>query len=632
MLSKRQQQCLDYVLCIPQSIKQSISCPFRSKHKRYFVYALVLFVVCVTLYLKFNKFFQRANVVNPCTLPNIDVHDKSLDSVFRDTPTEMCDFWEDLVYFDGKGFLQINYETMKRYGYTKLECMYSEIEIKDINNVEFLNKAPLTSPSYTQSDFVHVECLNSDAKVVYSNFLYKINNATKTRKQTLGQESKDQLNIIILGLDSVSRLVAERKLPLTMTYIRDKLGAYVMKGYTKIGDNTTPNLIAMLTGKTIMEYIVKLPSFDYPQFYKEVIDKGYTECHSEDWAFWWPNFGFKYPMYTHYTRTLFLAKEKRNIFMETASSDVNTSDSSFCFGNKLQHRVLLDYIHKFLDSYKTKLKYIFMWQNEIGHHDSNKLQHIDEDLKKLIQRLNDTNELEKSLVIICGDHGPRYGPVLETDIGRFTGRLPLMAVLLPEQIKKRFPHIHQNMLLNTERLTSPFDIYETLEDIVYQNFDFSKVEFKNGVPPRGISLFKNIPQDRSCFDAGISEHYCACYSFSDVPVDTTPVIEVAKFVVQSINNLLVGVKTKCANLELIKIKSAKVQHVPKTDESTSSSINYVVVVQTVPGEGIFEATAQYYSRSQITMLGDINRLNAYGNQSSCIDNHLLHLYCYCLGQ
>ena len=606
-----------------------LSCPCRSKYKRYCVYALVLFVACATLYLKFNKFFQRANVVNPCTLSDIDFYDKSLDKVFKDTPTEKCALWEDLVYFDDKGFLQIDYGAVKRYGYTNLECRYSEIEITDINNANFIKQAHLTSPSYTHSDFVHVECLNSDAKIVYSNFLYKINNATRTRKHTLGQVSKDQLNIIILGLDSVSRLVAERKLPLTMAYLRDKLGAYVMKGYTKIGDNTTPNLIAMLTGKTIMEYLVKLPSFDYPQFYKEVIAKGYIECHSEDWAYWWPNFGFKYPMYTHYTRTLFLAKEKRNIFMEP-SSGVNNSDSRFCFGNKLQHRVLLDYIHKCLDSYRTKLKYIFMWQNELGHHDSNKLQYIDEDLKKLIQRLKDTTELERSLVIICGDHGPRYGPVLENDIGRFTGRLPLMAVLVPEQIKRRFPHIHQNLLLNTERLTSPFDIYETLEDIVYQNFEYSKLKFKNGIPPRGISLFKKIPENRSCFDAGISEHYCPCYSFSDVRVDTTPVVDVANFVVHSMNKFLEGEKAKCANLELLKIKSAKLQHAPKTDESASGSTNYVVVLQTVPGEGLFEATAQHFSSSQIKLLGDINRLNAYGNQSSCIDNHLLHLYCYCL--
>ena len=488
-----------------------------------------MFVICTTIYLRFNKLFQPVSVLNPCTLPDIDFYDKSLDRIFKNTPTEQCDSWKDLIHFDKKGLLYIDHEAVNRYGYSKLSCRYSEIEIADINNANFIKQTPLVSPSYPQSDFVHVECLNADEKIIYSNFLYKINNATvKTPK--LGQTSNDQLNIIILGLDSVSRLVAERKIPKTMTYIRDELGAYVMKGYTKIGDNTTPNLIAMLTGKTIMEYLVNLPSFDYPQFYKEVIAKGYIECHSEDWAYWWPNFGFKYPMYTHYTRTLFLAKEKRKIFIEFPSG-VFTSDSRFCFGNKLQHTVLLDYIHKCLDSYSSKLKYIFMWQNEIGHHDSNKLQYIDDELKQLIQRLNETRELEKSIVIVCGDHGPRYGPVLENDIGRFTGRLPLMAILVPEQIKKRFPHIHQNMLHNTERLTSPFDIYETLNDVLYKRFEKSDIKCENGVPPRGISLFKRIPKNRSCYDAGISEHYCPCYSFSDVRVDITPVTEVANFVV-----------------------------------------------------------------------------------------------------
>ena len=623
----RLHQSSNCVLSVFQSVMRCLSCPCRSKYKRYCAYVLTLFIICATLYHRYNKWFQRANVVNPCTLSKLDFYDKSLDKIFKNTPTEKCDFMKDLIYFDAKGMLHIDHGAMKIYGYAKLSCRYSEVEITDINNADLIKQTPLTSSSYPQSDFVHVECLNADEKIVYSNFLYKINNETAGRHK-LGQASNDQLNIIILGLDSTSRLVAERKIPKTLAYIREELGAYVMKGYTKVGDNTMPNLIAMLTGKTIMEYLVNLPSFDYPQFYKDVIAKGYIECHSEDWAYWWPSFGFKYPMYTHYTRTLFLAKEKRNIFMQSPSG-VHTSYSPVCFGNKLQHRVLIDYINKFLDNYSSKLKYIFMWQNELGHHNSNKLQYIDEDLKALIKRLKVTNELEKSLVIICGDHGPRYGPVLESDIGRFTGRLPLMAVLVPDQLKKRFPHIDQNMLLNTERLTSPFDIYETLNDILFQRFEQSSIKCNNGVPPRGISLFKSIPKNRSCFDAGISEHYCPCYSFTNVRVDITPVKVVANYVVQSMNKLLEEEHTKCANLELLKIKSAKVQHAPKTGESTSSSTNYVVVLQTIPGEGVFEATAQYFSGSEIKLLGDINRLNAYGNQSSCIENHLLHLYCYC---
>jgi hypothetical protein len=42
-------------------------------------------------------------------------------------------------------------------------------------------------------------------------------------------ESKDDLSIYMFGFDSLSRLIAERKMPLTMNYLRKELGAYVLK-------------------------------------------------------------------------------------------------------------------------------------------------------------------------------------------------------------------------------------------------------------------------------------------------------------------------------------------------------------------------------------------------------------------
>jgi hypothetical protein len=42
-------------------------------------------------------------------------------------------------------------------------------------------------------------------------------------KKKIQRESNEQLNLFMFGFDSVSRLAAERKLPKTMNYIRNKL-------------------------------------------------------------------------------------------------------------------------------------------------------------------------------------------------------------------------------------------------------------------------------------------------------------------------------------------------------------------------------------------------------------------------
>ena len=625
-----QRLVLKKTLIVPQLFIKILffpgSCTRRIRNKKkIFRRILIIFVIAVVFYIQFNVLFQRQNVIKPCILPNIDFYDKSLDAVFWHIATENCDHWEDLVIFDENGGLRRNGDAIKRLSYTNLTCGYSTVDLYDQNNAHISDKTVYTLPSYTESDFVHAKCHNAKGQAVYSNLLYKIDNKTVFRQRKLGEESKDQLSIIILGLDSVSRLVAERKLPLTLPYFRDKLGAYVMKGYTKVGDNTFPNLLAMLTGKTLLE--AAIPTLDYPQIYRDVINKGYIDCYAEDWTSYFPLIGFKFPYYTHYLRKLFLARLKAQLFMN--ASGATSSKSPLCFGNKQQHQILIDYCQKCVDSYKNKLKYIFMWQNEIGHHQSNKVQYADEDLKTFLQRLNDTNQIQHTVVVLCADHGPRYGPVVKNDIGRLTGRLPLLAILLPEQIKQRFPHIHQNMLRNTEKLTTPFDLHETLKDIIHQNFGRKENLYQKEVLPRGISLFQNIPEYRSCYDAGVSGHYCPCYSFSNVPIREKAVIEVSNHIVASMNEFLSKEKENCAKLKLFKIHSAKIQHAPKTDTEWESSTNYVVVLETVPGGGLFEATTRYFSSSKMKLLGDVNRINEYGNQSSCITDHFLHLYCYC---
>ena len=64
----------------------------------------------------------------------------------------------------------------------------------------------------------------SNAKIPCERSAFLGNNET-TDKHKLRQTSYDQLNINYLGLDSVSKRVADRKLPKTMAYMRLELSA-----------------------------------------------------------------------------------------------------------------------------------------------------------------------------------------------------------------------------------------------------------------------------------------------------------------------------------------------------------------------------------------------------------------------
>ena len=61
------------------------------------------------------------------------------------------------------------------------------------------------------------------------------------------------LNVLVIGLDSVSHGSAQRKLPLVYKYLRDELGAYFFHGHSVTGDGTVEQMAPMLTGRKFME-------------------------------------------------------------------------------------------------------------------------------------------------------------------------------------------------------------------------------------------------------------------------------------------------------------------------------------------------------------------------------------------
>lgn len=67
------------------------------------------------------------------------------------------------------------------------------------------------------------------------------------------ERQEDDYNVMILGIDSVSKLNFHRMLNLTAKTILDDLGGIEMQGFNKVADNTFPNLIPLLSGLSVDE-------------------------------------------------------------------------------------------------------------------------------------------------------------------------------------------------------------------------------------------------------------------------------------------------------------------------------------------------------------------------------------------
>lgn len=170
---------------------------------------------------------------------------------------------------------------------------------------------------------------------------------------------------------------------------------------------------------------------------------------------------------------------------------------------------------------------------------------------------------------------------------------------------------------------------------------------------RAISLFDHIPRNRSCADAYIEPHWCACLNWQQINVTTElgPLLKAAASIIGTINNATEKFRIYCEPLQLKQINWA-MRLLPRTallafkhnadvdgylaemggNTRTSEEI-YQLQIMVTPGDSLFEASV-YHNLQTFTMhtkLSEISRINKYGNQASCIYERdpELRKYCYC---
>ena len=82
-------------------------------------------------------------------------------------------------------------------------------------------------------------------------------------------------------------------------------------------------------------------------------------------------------------------------------------------------------------------------------------------------------------------------------------------IFFSDWFRRKYPGLASNLATNANRLTTPFDVYETLQHIL--DADWPTLEEEAGRKmkgrSRGYSLFEKIPEERSCEDAEILPHW-----------------------------------------------------------------------------------------------------------------------------
>uniref|UniRef100_A0A914YB69 Uncharacterized protein n=1 Tax=Panagrolaimus superbus TaxID=310955 RepID=A0A914YB69_9BILA len=415
-------------------------------------------------------------------------------------------------------------------------------------------------------------------------------------------------NVVIIGIDSVSRSNVIRNLPLTYKYLTQEIGGWDMRGYVKIDDNTFPNMVAVLTGHkaTVQKSEFKLK----PQF--EFVD---------EWPFIWKNL-------SNIGYTTMLAEEQPGIFSYKAPG----------FKKQPTDVYLRSYesIERFMENQNSLNKpyFVFSFLWKLSHDITYEIEKLDEILVTWLEKIHKKELLKNTLLFITSDHGNRFDKIRSTLIGRYEERMPFLFMRPPEEMLNRFPTIENALTTNLYRMSCHYDFYETLIDIVKGEYgNVKRPRFKD----RGYSLFSEIPSTRTCKDVQIEEHFCVCQEETSLSINDPLVQRSAKAILEQINESLNPVNERC-----LSVQNNNRYHYAQllTDKNVTNIISFVrVTLQTTPNNGVFEGVVQVTQASStnskiiaaITGYDNISRINTYGKAANCISltHRYLEKFCTC---
>lgn len=606
--------------------------------------------------------FINENVYGKCVIPDLNPFDDSIKKFEWHPNKIICDDTPTLVFVNDEGFLQYNESVVRHGKYAGVTCVFSVVS-RQIGNDDYVNFGPeilLKDPIRVVGDYFRVKCRDSSSNHIYDVIHYQIDAKSVQEKRHISSETDDRFSILILGVDAVSRLAAIRKLPKTYAYLRDEMGAFEFKGHMKVADNTFPNVVPMLTGKKAFSSELPLEDvgsvrFDrYPFVWYPLAEAGYATLFSEDYAdinmFNLNKRGFEKQPTDHYMRPYWRGIKKADLLGTIINSALMGFEdqklnlkktSTLCYGNTPKHVLSLNHNKEFIRRYSQKLRFSFTWLNEISHDYVNFLELGDDDFKNFFHWINENGHFNNSFVIFLSDHGSRIDNIRNTYIGRIEERMPLLQIAVPRKLRDRYPSLMKNIQDNTKRLTTHFDFHETLLDIMNSHFD-SNARIPESA--RGISLFSSIPESRSCAQAGVPEHYCACYGSEEISVTLPIVNKLSLFVVDQINELLGVHSDLCEKLSLKEIKHAeRIELGLKAngdveffsfrqffeEPEKQKGKRYLLLIETIPGNALLEATVLIDNKQQFQLLGQVSRTNKYGKQSHCVREDVLRLYCFC---
>ncbi|CAG7726882.1 unnamed protein product [Allacma fusca] len=536
-----------------------------------------------------------------CKFPKLDPFDPLILEFLKEPHPINCSEKFPLLFKTDLETRLIQVESPLKYNYS--DCCYRGFEHKPGFKTEFIwskTCTPIVDIVTEIPEHVHqftVDCFQENvkyqaqvSKTVDVHGFIRPPREKPRKSSTLAPgegtaTESEKLNVVLFGLDGVSHMNFIRSFPLAYQFVTKNLSGVGMLGYGKVGDNTFPNLVPVLTGH---ETLLNLNYCIGPRlFFQQMVEL--------------------------LKKMAVAGKRARRLYFQMLWATSLTHD--YLNDGLLGDGMLLETLKWFeTRGYLNNTVLVLMsdhgirWGNILGTLQG-----------KIEERM-------PFLYFIFPDWFKRKYPQavrnLQTNAQVLTTPFDLHETLQDFVSLK----ISQRDIVNRQRELR-----------------------NRTVLPRGISLFLDIPVKRDCADAGIASHWCVCQLGQSInPSNSSLVREAAEDVVSQINTYLSS-NSECAQLELDRVTSAQELKPVRYNETVSEeeesegiiidasderlnrvNVTVGVAIKVKPSFATFDATTTRYPNGTWILSGEISRTNLYGNQSACVNDSEMKKFCYCI--
>ncbi|XP_064462767.1 uncharacterized protein LOC135373599 [Ornithodoros turicata] len=573
-----------------------------------------------------------------CTIPDIDPYDESIKRFYAKKDGRLCP--------DRTSFIQIlnhsiptilEARLLDMHGLSRKEisCTYSEIYRAESVSVPdakpfYKSSEPLVFDLPLTTEYGHIKCFTTGGRMFHEEFVLVpiLKPTVEERLKRIEVNFKGalpRLNILVLGMDAVSRINFNRHLPRSGKFVRDVLKGFEFFGYNKIGRDSFPNQTPLLTGLSGNEAkSMAANKFfdDLPFLWKEYKKQGYRTLFLEELP--------KYGLYVFYGDGFKRSPTDyypRHVVQAIDSSSLRHKSVTCCVGPKLPMELYLEYLLGLIDTWKNQPFFAYAWMSELGHDDLNSVGLSDSPFLDFLRALYDRGVLNNTVVAFLSDHGLRIGSIRNTYVGWYEDSLPFAFLLFPDWFLERYPQYAKALETNQRRLTTHYDMHATL----LQMRDFPNM--KRTDTKRGLSLFYEVPENRTCAAASIPDHLCTCLPTSTLPRDHPLAHRLASFVLNEVNHIVhKEFRGKCREWSLKEVVSVYRLHVRDHRQHDGATTHYRINIDAFPGRGLFEAAVSHTinrSESSFAMSREPDRLDRYEAGAYCVRGNVLAKYCYC---